>query len=172
MMNALNSRRQNYTEALTAYNKGDCQLANQNFNQVLESPKFLDKFDRYNAKVTEYKTTCDYFIKVNKSAQTQLNNGSPDLALIELLNFPKKYRDDRLTTFVKDNISTLFLDYTSNGLSSETSCTEIDYITNQKIIPTEDSHLPYFYRNCANIYLENGETTKAQETTRQIGVKS
>ena len=63
MMNALNSRRQNYTEALTAYNKGDCQLANQNFNQVLESPKFLDKFDRYNAKVTEYKTTCDYLKK-------------------------------------------------------------------------------------------------------------
>lgn len=139
--------RQQYEQALQAYQKADCKTAIDQFDRVIQSIRLIDFDNHDEARAEQKKAECEYFQK----AVDQQQQGKLEAALLNYTTLIKIYSDSALVEPAREQVAKMFQTTKMSDLATSEVCQQIDRLNQQNLIPSTDA-LPQFYLACGRGY--------------------
>lgn len=137
----------NYNKGHQAYLQTDCTVAIRHFDSVINAWQLVD-IGGFPGMSAREKAECIPF----QAAVNQHQAGDFSGALIAYKNFIKEYNNSVLTEPARSRGASLFVQAKPSELADELSCSSVDSLREENLIPQPDVNLPPFYLSCGQFY--------------------
>lgn len=154
--------RQQYDQAMQAYQNADCNIAIEQFDRIIESKRLLN-IDSYVARAEQKKAECEYF----QRAVNQQQQGKFEASLLNYATLIGVYSESALIKSARQQIAEIFQIAKVADLAAPDICKQTDLLSQQNLIP-ETGILSQFYLACGQDYEDAQQYQRAMTLYQQF----
>lgn len=154
--------RQQYSQAMQAYQNADCNAAIEQFDRVIESKRLLN-IENYVARAEQRKAECEYF----QRAVNQQQQGIFEASLSSYITLIEVYSESALIDPARQQIAEIFQTAKVSELATLDVCKQIDLLSQRNLIPKTNT-LPQFYLACGEGYEATQQYERAMTLYQQF----
>lgn len=138
---------QRFEQGEEAYSQGDCSVALDKFNQLLDSTVPFD-MDDWKDRASARKTECEQYQAVTADSSSQESSA----LMLSASDFLDRYPSSALAPQLRQTVTEQAGASSAAELASVEVCDRFDNITNQQLLPNAETQTPLMLQACGATY--------------------